>query len=147
MEVATTDSEGNPTAMRIELRNAGEAAIDMPIPEIGCGGLNGGILIQFRFQAADGTEKGFGCGGGGVFSKTLLERVHSEWLRLEPDEYFVFTENVRYYVSDLGTGRLTYWAEYDPPSLSQKEKEELRGAGFFFPDDQIMTAPATVETR
>lgn len=148
VEVATTDADENPTAIRIELRNVGESPVDLPPLAVGCGAKSGGVMLLFHFEPGPGNKaKVDGCAGSFLSAGTLLEQARRDWLRLQTGEYLVMTESIRMYMNGLGPGRLTYQAEYDPQAMSAADKRELLEAGFVFPEEKVMSPPVTVETQ
>jgi len=148
-EVVASDEHGYPTAIRIELRNIGDAPVYLPMPAVRCGGRDGVVSVQFQFRSAEGKPgQGYGCVvADGNDSKAGLERLRAEWIELSPDHSFVFTEDVQWYTKGLGPGKLTYWPRYDPPWLTEGEKKELRASGYLFPEERVISGSTTVEGK
>jgi len=144
-EVAASDVEDHPSAIRVELKNVGNSPVDLPMPSMECSGPAGAIVFQFRYEPLNGgLGKGFGCASSLLDGGPFLERVRTEWLRLDPGEYLTFTVNTRRYFNDLGPGHVEYWVEYLPPSLSAQEKLKLRQGGYHFPERLTATSHTTM---
>ena len=136
MEVATTNDDGSPQALRFTLTNIGDHAVMLPFPSIGCIGEGGRIRLDAKVISGETTGGlGFGCGGSsGEGIESFVHKVRRSWLHLEPGEFLVFTGDRR---SMLGKneGMLTYeyWAEYEPPTLRADEKQQASAEGYLIP--------------
>jgi hypothetical protein len=142
MEVAATETDGNPAALRITLKNTSEGPVDLPMPDIDCGRVDGVIAIQYEWHSDDPKAHsgyGWGCGGGtGDLPPTII-RAETEWLRLQPGEFLTFTESLRRRFGDMEPGTVDYWVEYTPPHLTPEERTELKQAGFRVPSASLRT--------
>ena len=151
MEVATTNDDGSPQALRFTLTNVGNYAVMLPIPAIDCSGDVGRIHVLSKTITGrpDGGGLGHGCSSwteGGM--RSILERIKKEWLHLEPGEFLTFTGDGRSII-DKSNGNLGYefWAEYEPPKLSDEEKEEEISAGILFPTEPLTSGHLTFSER
>ncbi|HEV2133016.1 MAG TPA: hypothetical protein VGR47_02015 [Terracidiphilus sp.] len=144
MDVATTTNDGSPAAVRFTLTNAGYSAVDLPIPAIDCSGDVGSIVVRaVVHQEGPGSGGyGHGCGGGMGDLPPFLTRVKSTWLHLRPGEYLTFTGDLRSMLDKVnGPATYTYWAEYQPPELSPKERNELNQNGYLVPTSTVKSEP------
>jgi len=147
-EVAATTEDGYPSALRITLKNVGDMAEDMPMPNFGCPGGDGALHVQVEWQSEDGMAgSGGGCGGRLDHRPPLIERVRHEWLRLQPGEFLVMSQSIRPSLQDLQPGFVSYWVEYSPPILKAAEILELQGAGYLVPTQKIETTHETFRMR
>jgi hypothetical protein len=149
MEVATTTEDGLPEALRFTLTNAGNVAVDLPMPAIDCLGENGAIRVPSLARLdGPGTIGGHGSGSGGTGGPTFLERVKSSWLHLRPGEYLTFSGDRRSLV-DRASGPATYeyWAEYEPPFLTSEERKELTEGGYAVPTEKVESAHESFAER
>ena len=143
MEVATTTEDGLPAALRFTLTNVGNFAVDMPIPSIDCHGENGDIRVpSVAWLNGPGTPAGgHGCGGDVYDGPPFRERVKSSWLHLLPGESLTFTGDRRSLVDKAGgPATYEYWAEYEPPSLTPEQRNELERDGYRFPTEKVESA-------
>lgn len=140
-EVAATNEQGQPAALRISLKNAGNVAVDLPMLEMGCGGEDGGYDLKLDWHPNDTKypTPGLGCGRGFGDRPSLMTRAQNEWLRLQPGEFITVTESLRSTFGEFRRGTMEYWVEYVPPVLSQQEQSELRQAGYVFPTEKVRT--------
>ncbi|HEY1160234.1 MAG TPA: hypothetical protein VGE83_06360 [Terracidiphilus sp.] len=150
MEVATTTDDGLPAALRFTLTNIGNVGVDMPMPAIDCQGPNGAIRVPSvaRLDGPGGPAGGHGCGGGIYDGLTFGERVKSTWLHLQPGEYLNFSGDRRSLVDQAGgPATYEYWAEYEPPSLTPEERNELAQGGFLVPTENVESAHLSYSQR
>jgi len=137
--------------LRITLRNVGNIAVDLAMPNIGCPGGDGAVFVQYRWHSNDPNDLsgyGWGCGGGGLDHQlSLLTRVREEWIRLQPGEFVTQSTNIRDRFKGMKPGTIEYWAEYSPPTLTTKEMEELWEAGFVIPTESLKSSPQTLIIR
>ena len=140
MDVATTTDDGLPVALRFTLTNIGNVAVDLSMPAIDCFGSNGSIHVRSvaRLDGPGTPAGGHGCVGGGFDGPSFAERVKSSWFHLRPGEFLTFIGDRRTMV-DLAGGPATYdyWAEYEPPSLTEKERAELADEGRYAPSEKV----------
>lgn len=151
MEVATTNEDGSPQALRFTLANVGERAVMLPLPAIDCSGDAGRIHVLSKVVSGSPDEGGVGHGcaswtEGGV--RPILERIKKEWLHLEPGEFLAFTGDGRSII-DKSNGNLEYefWAEYEPPKLRDEERKEAISAGLLFPTEPVTSGHLTFYER
>jgi hypothetical protein len=140
MEVATTTDDGLPEALRFTLTNVGNFAVNLPIPVIDCQGGNGAIRVPSvaRLDGPGTPAGGHGCGGGGFGGPPFRERVKSTWLHLQPGESLTFTGDRRSLVDKAGgPATYEYWAEYEPPSLTAEQRNELEQDGYRVPTEKV----------
>jgi hypothetical protein len=143
MEVATTSEDGNPSAIRITVRNNGALPVDMPLPEADCVVGGGGVGVQWEWHPQD-PEEHTGSISDGVACMadhfpSLQYRVENEWIRLRPAEFISVTQNVRRVFRDQKPGTAEIWAEYVPPEVKPEERIALEQAGYMIPTDKIET--------
>ncbi len=101
---------------------------------------DGGIELHVSWSAVDGSSgRGWGTANGTKDRPSLLERARSEWIRLQPGEFLVFSRSLRGYLKKLDPGTVEYWVEYTPPSLTLLELAELKNARFVAPTEKIET--------
>lgn len=144
MEVATTNDERLPQALRITARNIGGVAVTMPVLGDRCAPENG-LKIQTTLSARDGKSVGVGGAGAcGIFDRpSLSSRIRTEWVLLRPNEYM--TATLRLTPPSKEPGTVEYWAEYWPPNLTKQESEELVEAGYVIPTEKMETEHASFE--
>lgn len=151
MEVATTNEDGSPQALRFTLTNDGNTPVVLPIPTIDCITGNGRIYLHSKIASGNPNGGGFGHGclsGGGHVGEKIVERVKKEWIELQPGEFLVFTGDGRTML-DKSDGLITYeyWAEYEPPKLSETESRQLQEAGYVVPADNVTSEHLTYSER
>jgi hypothetical protein len=140
VEIATTDDDGNPSALRITITNVGGAPVDMPVLQEGCAPENG-----IRVQAIWSTDSsGIGVGRGnpcGIFDGPSLEyRMRREWVRLRSGEFMTATRRAGW--TDFrrdGSGTVEYWVEYTPPAFTDEQAARLQRAGYIIPTEKLET--------
>jgi hypothetical protein len=142
-EVAATTEEGYPSVLRITVKNAGNVAVDLPMPVVGCLPHGGNIVVHTDWKPADpnnhtGRGQGYSCGESG--SPSLMERVHDKWIHLRPGEFVTSSVNLHESLGNVDPGTIEYWVEYAPPEASAKEFAELQQAGYIVPTKMIETA-------
>jgi len=149
IEVATTNEDGSPQALRFTLTNVGNRAIELPMPAIDCTTRFGSIIVRSKVIATKKDEfvsmRGHGCGSGSEGGNvSLLEEIRSSWFHLEPGEYLVFTGDGRRML-DKADGSYTYeyWAEYTPPQLSEQDQMEAKRARIVIPLDSVASTHLT----
>jgi hypothetical protein len=150
MEVATTTDDGLPAALRFTLKNIGNVAVEMPMPAIDCLGPNGAIRVRsvVRLDGPSNGGTGHGCGGGMADGPSFTERFKSSWFHLLPGESLTFIGDRRSMVDRMnGPATYDYWAEYEPPSLTEKERSELAEGGYFAPREKITSAHLSYSQR
>lgn len=137
MEVATTNDDGNPQALRVTVKNVGSVVVTMPLLNSGCHPDNG-VWVRSAWVSAD-EKRGSGGGGGcGIGDQpTLVERATRSWIRLRPGEYMTTMLEIRSSVKEPGT--VDYWVEYVPPDAKAHEIEELLRAGHEIPTEKMET--------
>jgi hypothetical protein len=141
MEIATTNDEGYPSAIRISVKNVGGVSVDMPVLKQGCSPDNG-IEIQSTWAPDEPTGHGFGSGGacGMGDQPSLLIRARHTWVRLRPGESMTDTERLTW--SNGGEkvpGTVEYWVEYTPPDATPAEVAELFEQGYVIPTEKLTT--------
>jgi len=147
-EVAATTEEGYPAVLRITLKNVGNVAVDLPMPNLGCISEDGVLQIAFFWTSLDRKGGvGGGCFVGGSDRPRLLDRARDEWIRLQPGEFIVASESLRPRLKNLGPGTVEYWVEYTPLTITATETVELAKAGHFVPTDKIETAHESFDVR
>jgi hypothetical protein len=140
-EVATTDDNGNPSSLRITIKNVGAVAVDMPILKTGCSPDNG-IRVQVSWVSDAPTGYGVGSGGacGTSEMRTLLRRVQHEWVRLRPGESMSDTERLTWSTGGENVpGTVEYWVEYTPPNATSQQVNELMEDGYYIPTEKLET--------
>jgi hypothetical protein len=145
-EVAATTEKGYPAVLRITIKNVGNVAIDMPMPQSPCVPEGGGIQVHTQWHSSSpevqsGFSSNWGCGQDHLAK--LMVRVHDEWIHLQPGEYIVVSETIRNESRNAKPGIIEYWAEYFPPEATPKELEELRQSGYVVPTDKVETVHRT----
>lgn len=151
MEVATTNDDGSPQALRFTLTNEGSFAVVLPMPAMDCITGNGRVHLQSKIIAGKpvGSGSGHGCGSsGGHGEASIVERIKKEWLQLEPGEFLAFTGDGRSML-DKSNGLITYeyWAEYEPPKLSETDRNRAQEAGYETPIESVTSAHLTFSQR
>jgi hypothetical protein len=136
-EVAATTPDGDPSVFRITLKNAGDVAVDMPMPELPCTAGGGGIEPHSK-RPDEQIGSGWGCGRSEFPS--LMIRVKHEWIRLQPGEFITLSDKIRVNFHDLKPGIFEYWFEYCPPEASPEELVELQRSGYVVPTERIKSA-------
>ena len=139
-EVAATTEDGYPSVLRVTIRNAGNVAVDMPMPALGCLVGGGGIEVRLGWTPSDSdgsTGTGWGSACGGTNRPSILQRIQSEGIRLRPGESIVLSENLHQQLGKVEPGTIEYWAEYTPPEASPEELAELEQAGYVVPTRRI----------
>ena len=152
MEVATTNDDGSPQALRFTLTNAGDVAIVLPEPAILCSGIYGRLYVQSKIIA--GTPKAAGLTVGCTYtsgmdqSRTIVETIRDSWFHLRPGEFLVFTVDGRHLLAK-SEGLITYeyWAEYNPPMVNDVLRIEAESAGYHIPSDSVASAHLTYTER
>jgi hypothetical protein len=144
VEVATTDDDGYPSALRITITNVGGVPVDMPVLKPDCSPDNG-FHIETSWRPDDGhpgVGSGYGCGSSD--RPTLMYRIQHDWVRLRPGEFMTESEHVEWsnYAKD-GPGSLEYWVEYYPPSVSGQEIASLFQKGYVIPTETLETRHAS----
>jgi hypothetical protein len=143
MEVATTTEDGLPAALRFTLTNIGNVAGDMPYPGIDCHGSNGGIFVRakVRLDGPSNGGSGHSCAGGLIDGPSFSEMVKSSWVHLRPGESLTFTGDRRNMLDRVnGPATYDYWAEYESPPLTEKERAELAEEGRYAPSEKTVSA-------
>jgi hypothetical protein len=140
VEIATTDDDGYPSALRITITNVGGVAVDMPVLKEACTPDNG-LRIQSSWtpdESRPGVGRGYGCGEGD--GPGLMHRIQHEWVRLRPGESMTDTEHVEWsdYEKD-GPGTVEYWVEYEPPAVTDGEAATVQQAGYIIPTEKLET--------
>jgi hypothetical protein len=69
-----------------------------------------------------------------------MDRVHNEWIRLQPGDMIVVSKSLRGLFQGLKPGTVDYRAEYSPPEATPKELAELKRAGYIVPTEMIESA-------
>lgn len=151
MEVATTNEDGSPQALRFTLMNKGNIAVVLPIPAIDCITGNGRIYLHSKIIAGkpEGGGVGHGCSsGGGHGERTIIETIKKRWFQLQPGEFLVFTGDGRAML-DKSDGLMTYeyWAEYEPPHLSEADRDSASQAGYIVPTNDVVSSRLTFSER
>jgi hypothetical protein len=137
MEVATTNDDGNPSALLVTVKNVGGITVTMPVLGGGCHPDNG-VQIESFWTSADGQRgSGGGLGCGITDQPALAERARGQWIRLRPGEYM--TTMLRFDVGQKEAGTVSYWIEYTPPDATPTEIEELSQEGYVIPTDKLET--------
>jgi hypothetical protein len=150
MEVATTTEDGLPAALRFTLKNAGYAAVDLPLPVIDCSSYRGTIRVSSiaHFEAAEAPLKGHICGGSVNQGKQLIETIRTTWLHLLPGEYLTFTADRRTVVDKLDApATYEYWAVYEPPTLTPEQRRQAGAAGYLVPAEKTESDHLTYSER
>ncbi|MGA8743019.1 MAG: hypothetical protein WB561_17665 [Terracidiphilus sp.] len=151
MEVATTNDDGSPQALRFTLTNAGNVGVDLPMPAIDCDTSRGSIHVYSKIVAGmpGGFGSGHGCGGSEAKgSMGLIEEIKRSWYHLEPGEYLAFTGDGRRMIDKTG-GLLTYeyWAEYEAPRVTDVARSQAAGAGRVIPAGKVSSPHLTFSER
>jgi hypothetical protein len=142
-EVAATDDEGIPSAMRIILKNIGDTAVDLPVPNRNCP-WDGGVAFKFNWTSRDHSTGYIETGDCGATDEPpLIERVHQDWVRLRPGEFLTSTENLRHRFTSLGSGTVDYWVKFTPPMATPEEVSALKRTGYCIPTESIETPHRT----
>jgi hypothetical protein len=141
VEIATTDDDGSPSALRITIRNVGSVPVDMPVLHERCSPDNGGFHIQSSWSPDNpgpGIGSGYGCGSSGL--QSLMYRILHDWIRLRPGESMTQTEPVQWtaYRGD-GPGTVDCWVDYTPPAATDQEIASLQQAGYIIPTEKLET--------
>ena len=152
MEVASTNDDGSPQALRFTLTNVGDVAMVLPEPSIHCSGIYGQINVQPKIIA--GTPEGNGlamaCAGtsGTDGRRTIVETIRDSWFHLQPGEFLVFTGDGRQMLARTeGLITYEYWAEYKPPVLNDADKAKAESAGYHIPSELVVSAHLTYTER
>jgi hypothetical protein len=145
MEIATTDDDGNPSALLVAIRNVGTVSVDMPVLSQGCAPDNG-THINTSWTSDDpkdgGSGSGYGCGISDLPS--LNERVRNKWVRLRPGESMTYTGRVDLSMyRNKPPGTVEYWVDYTPPEATAAEAEALFEAGYIIPTQKLSTEHKT----
>jgi len=147
VEVATTTNSGQPSAVRITLKNIGAIAADLPMPQLGCEGEDGSLTMKYEWHSIDPNDhsgRGIGCGSSMSDRSSLMVRASREWIRLQPGEFLTVTENLKTVLQNLGPGTVEFWWLYTPPKLTPAESIELQRSGYTVPTDVISTPKQTI---
>jgi len=145
MEIAATDDDGNPSALRVTVTNVGDVPADMPILSQGCAPDNG-IRLQSTWIPDEPSGRGYGSGYGCgiVDGPGLIYRVEHDWVRLRPGEFMTDTERLVWDRRDEeGRGTVEYWVEYTPPAVTTKEAANLLQSGYVIPAEKLETPHAS----
>jgi len=148
MEIAATDDDGYPSALRITITNVGGVPVDLPFKEA-CSPDNG-YLIRTGWVPDEPTGRGYGEGYGCGFADgpNLRWRIEHEWVRLRPGDFLTATERLRWTRHDEdGPGTVEYWVEYDPPYVTPAEFSELSNAGYIIPTEEVTTEHMSFHVR
>ncbi len=151
MEVATTNDDGSPQALRFTLTNAGNRDLEVPLPGVDCEMNRGSIHVGSKIIAGNpkGIGGGHGCGvGDSARSAGFIEEIKTSWYHLQPGEYLVFIGDARRMI-DKTEGTLTYeyWAEYEPPRLTNAELRAAEAEGYLVPSAKAVSAHMTFSER
>ena len=141
-EIAATTQQGKPAVIRITLKNIGNIAVDLPMPNTSCVNEDGSVIVKLVWSSSDPDDHtGFGevCGGGITDRPSLMDRARNEWVHLLPGEFLTFNENIHIRTARWKRGNVEYWVTYDPPRLHVKDLSELQAAGFIVPDEELTT--------
>lgn len=141
VEIATTDDDGYPSALRITITNVGGVPVDMPVLQRGCSPENG-IRIESSWTADDprAPGRGFGGGCGAGDGPSLAYRIQHQWVRLRPGESMTDTERASWEAyAGLGSGTVEYWIEYTPPTVTIGEIASMQRAGYVIPTEKLET--------
>jgi hypothetical protein len=149
MEVAATTEEGYPSVLRVTLKNAGNVAVDMPMPETYCLPRGGSIDVHLAWSPESPERTGLGWGGGCAESEMphLIDQVRQDWIRLQPGEFIAMSQSIRDFYRTLDRGTVEYWVEYVPPEVTTKELAELQQAGYIVPSEKIEAAHQSFTVR
>jgi len=144
-EVADTTEEGYPAVLRVTIKNIGNVAVDMPMPEAYCLPRGGSIDVHLTWSSESPEQTGLGWGGACAETDIphLIDQVRQHWIRLQPGEFIAMSESIRDFYRTLDRGTVEYWVEYVPPQVSAKEFAELQQAGYIVPTEKIETAHQT----
>jgi hypothetical protein len=143
MEVATTDDDGNPSALLVTVKNVGSVTVTMPVLGDGCSPENG-IKLQTIWLAVDGRRGSGGVASCGMFDgPPLWHRVKTWWIQLRPGDYMTATLRLTLPNDDPGT--VDYWVAYTPPSATPKELDHFNRAGYVLPTEKLETEHRSFE--
>jgi hypothetical protein len=149
MEVATTNDDGYPSALRITITNVSEVPVDMPVLQKDCSPDNG-FRIEASWTSDDGEfgpGRGFGCRS--IDQPGLMNRVQREWVRLRPGEWMTQTERLDWsdYLMGGRSGTVEYWVEYWPPILTSQDTASLSRASYNVSTQKLVTPHASFHIR
>jgi hypothetical protein len=149
MEIAATTEEGYPSVLRVTIKNVGNVAVDMPMPETYCLPRGGSIDVNIAWSSEDPERTGLGWGRacGQSAPPHLIDQVSRDWIRLQPGEFITMSQGIRDFYRNLDRGTVEYWVEYVPPEVSAKELAELQQTGYIVPTKKIETAHQTFAIR
>jgi hypothetical protein len=153
MEVATTNEDGSPQALRFTLADFGNSGIDLPTPAIDCDGRTGSIVVHSKVIAQQDEHfvamRSHGCAASVVAGRvSLLAEIRQSWFHLQPGEFLVFTGDGRRMLDKAdGLHTYEYWAEYKPPSVTQQHKAQAEHAGFAVPGEAVTSVHLTYSER
>ena len=147
VEVATTTNSGQPSAVRITLKNIGTITADLPMPQLGCECEDGSLTMKYEWHSIDPNDhsgRGSVCVGGLTDQSPLMVRASREWIRLQPGEFLTVTENLKTVLQHLDPGTVEFWWLYTPPRLTSAELIELQRSGYTVPTDVVSTPKQTI---
>jgi hypothetical protein len=139
-EVAATTENGYPSILRITLKNAGNVAVELPMPEqcVPGGGSLHVIHEVHSDNPFDGLELGTGHGCVRGDSQSIEKRIENEWIRLQPGEFIVLSDStLRRSLQWVQQGTVEFWAEYTPPDVTVQEFAELTNSGHVIPTEKL----------
>ena len=146
-EVAATTEDGYPAALRVTVKNVGNVAVDMPMPKFPCVPGGGGVDMRFEWHPNDPEDHtGALNTGSGCWEEhfaNLMDRVHRDWIRLQPGDFITVSESFRGRFQNLKPGTVEYWVEYVPPEVKTEELIELQRSGYVIPTERIETVHQT----
>lgn len=136
MEVAATTEAGNPSALRVTVKNVGNVAVSMPMLRDGCHPDNG-VQLESSWSNAGGFGGGTGGGCGVTDQPTMMDRAKGQWILLRPGEFMTTMLKFEPPVKEAET--VEYWVQYTPPDATAREIEELLQAGYVIPTEKLET--------
>ena len=139
---------GVPDSITFALINKSNHDIRLPAPTPPyVSSYRGSIVLYFKFVPAMGSTSS-PCSVTAGFGDTylwpaILDRI-KDWTTLKPGESLRINEERASTVAcEQSMGSYTFWAEYDPPSLSGEDREVLKANNISVPVQAIVSPKIT----
>jgi hypothetical protein len=138
--------KGVPDAFTFTLLNASDHDIRLPQPAIECEDplWDGHFSLKVNFKPLPGGKgSGRACTNDRIGSRPIMERV-KDWKTLDRGESIaVRVSKKRLFFQNAEAGTYEFRAFYNPPVMTQSDRELLRQLGIIFPEKGLSTAPIT----
>jgi hypothetical protein len=146
MEASPAKVQGLPRAIIVKLTNVSDHNISIPQPNTACSdGMHGTLFFRIAIKPATGPIPAtMGCFADYNFAQISVWDRLKAWKRLGPGQALTFEKNVTGETEailrgPLRNGMYEFSAYYEPPYLSEHDKELLREAKDDFPQYQMQT--------